>query len=405
MSPRLRLSGGTVIDGLGGDPRRADVVVEDGRIVAVGPDGGGTADETVDVAGRTVLPGLIDAHTHLGIVDNKVPGTPIAVVAAHIARNCERALDAGFTTVRDVGGLDGGVARAVATGLLRGPRILPAGPIICEAGGNGDLEPACSCSGARWHQGVPGLSVIGAPCRGPDDVRTAARLTLRRGATHVKVSLNTLLALEEGPVPDTELIVEEVRAAVLEARAKGTYVTGHALNSDGVRIGLEAGLECLEHGGIGDEATATAVADAGVALVPTLAMQWLIEHREVEHEGDHEASVAYAAASGREMRASLLLARAHGIAVGLGSDLEGVDQVRRGLELVLRAEVETPMDAIVAATSVNAAIIRRPDLGRIAEGATADLIAVDGDPLAEPALFDDPGRVTLVVQGGRVVKG
>jgi imidazolonepropionase-like amidohydrolase len=404
MSARLRLAGATVIDGLGGDPVRADVLLEGGRIAAVGTNGTAGGAETIDVSGLTLLPGLIDAHTHLGIVDNKVPGTPPAIVLGHIARNCARALEAGFTTVRDVGGLDGGMARAIAEGLFAGPRVLPVGPIICEVGGNGDLEPACSCSGARWNQGLPGLSVIGAPCRGPDEVRAAARMALRRGASQVKVSLNTLQALEGGSSPETEFTVDEVRAAVLEARAKGTYVTAHALNSHGVRIGLEAGVECLEHGGIADEEIANAVAQAGIPLVPTLSMQWLIEHREVHAEGDADAAVAYAGSSGREMRDSLVLARAHGIRVGLGSDLEGVDQVRRGLELVLRAEVESPMDAIVAATSVNAQIIRRPDLGRIEPGTTADLVAFAGDPLSDPAIFDDPERVRLVVQGGSIVK-
>lgn len=402
MTARLRLAGATVIDGLGGDPRRADVVLDGPRIAAVGTESGG-ADETLDVTGLTLLPGLIDAHTHLGIVDNKVAGTPPAIVAAQIARNCERALDAGFTTVRDVGGLDGGFARAIADRLVRGPRVLPAGPIICEAGGNGDLEPVCSCSGARWHQGLPGLSVIGAPCRGPDDVRLAARMALRRGATQVKVSVNTLQALEARS-PETEFTVAEVRAAVDEARAKGTYVTAHALNSHGVRIALDAGVECLEHGGIADEDIARRVAAAGIPLVPTLAMQWLIEHREVEPEGDRDAALAYAAASGQEMRSSLRRARRHGIVVGLGSDLEGIVQDRRGLELVLRAEVESPMDAIVSATSVNAAVIRRPELGRVAPGFVADLIALDGDPVADAGIFDDPDRVVLVVQGGHVVK-
>lgn len=405
MNARLRLAGATVIDGLGGDPVTADVTLEDGRIAAVAKGRAAAGDsETVDVSGLTLLPGLIDAHTHLGIVDNKVPGTPPAVVLGHIARNCARALQAGFTTVRDVGGLDGGMARAIADGLFAGPRVLPSGPIICEVGGNGDLEPVCSCSGARWNQGLPGLSVIGAPCRGPDEVRAAARLALRRGASQVKVSLNTLNALEGGSSPETEFTVDEVRATVVEARAKGTYVTAHALNSYGVRIGLEAGIECLEHGGIADEEIASAVAAAGVSLVPTLSMQWLIEHGEVHPESDAGAAVAYAGRSGKEMRDSLVVARAHGIRVGLGSDLEGVDQIRRGLELVLRSKVESPMDAIVAATSVNAEIIRRPDLGRLTPGATADLVGVEGDPLSDPGIFDDPARVRLVVQSGTIVK-
>lgn len=240
------------------------------RIVDVGRPLQARDATTIDVSGMTLLPGLIDAHTHLGLVGNMhQPADDWASVAAQIFHNCSAAIDAGFTTVRDVGGIDGAVAAVLAQGKVIGPRILPSGPIISEAGGNGDLYSKWSCCGGRYEQGLPGLTTVGAACRGPDDVRVAARLSLRRGATQVKVSLNTLLALEEKGA-DTEFGLAEVRVAVEEARAKGTYVTGHAINSDGIRLGLAAGVECFEHSGIRDEAIATEVADAGAALVPTL---------------------------------------------------------------------------------------------------------------------------------------
>lgn len=393
----MRLRGATVIDGIGGEPHRGDVTT-DGSVISHVGDASGTQDGgDVDLSDLTLLPGLIDAHTHLGIVDNKVEGTPLAIVAAQIARNCSLALDAGFTSVRDMGGVDGGYAQAVAMGLVRGPRIWPSGPIISEAGGNGDLEPACSCSGRRWNQGVPGLSRIGEACRGSDDVRFAARMALRRGATQVKLSLNTLSALIADGPRGTEFTLEEVKAAVWEAQAKGTYVTAHTTNDAGVRLALDGGVRCLEHGGIGSEETAAAVAEAGLWVVPTFAQQWI-------HANEPGPWATHSGAFVEEMRQSMLLARAHGIRIGLGSDLEGAEQHRRGLELVLRARFESPMDAIRAATSINADLLGRPDLGRVAVGAQADLIAVRGDPLAEPELFDDPDRVVLVVQAGVVVK-
>ena len=391
----FRISGARIVDGSGQAPYEGSVVIDDGRFTAVDATAA-TAPSSIDVRGMTLLPGLIDAHTHLGLVGNMDhPPANWALVAAQIWENCGLAIDAGFTTVRD----DGGVAGVVASGAMRGSRILPSGPIISEAGGNGDLYSPWSCCSGRWAQGLPGLTTVGAACRGPEDVRETVRLTLRRGATQVKVSLNTLLA-QEATGADTEFSLAEVRVAVEEAHAKGTYVTGHAINSDGIRLGLAAGVECFEHSGISDDETAKAVAAAGAPLVPTLTQISLFEadpgtpaHLRVHNRVVRE-----------EMERSLLRAEAYGIPVGLGSDLEGVRQVHRGSELTRRAALQGTMHALVSATAVNAAILRRPDLGRIAVGATADAIVIDGDPLADPGLFDRPESVVLVIKSGVVMK-
>jgi imidazolonepropionase-like amidohydrolase len=394
----LDLHGAMVADGSGSDPTVGSVRIRGGRFV-------GTEDVTpaamsLDVTGCTVLPGLIDAHSHLGLVGNMDnPPAPWAVTAQQIFDTARIALDAGFTTVRDLGGLDGGMVEALRGPYLKGPRILPSGPIISEAGGNGDLYSPWSCCGGRYTQGLPGLSTVGAACRGPQDVREVARLSLRRGATQLKLSLNTLKALEETG-GDTEFTLAEIRAAVEEARAKRTYVTAHATNSDGIRLGLAGGVECFEHGGIADEETARMVAAAGAPLVPTLTQAALFEQDESapEHVRVHFGKFR------KEMQESLLMASAHGVLVGLGSDLEGVVQIHRGSELTRRAALQSPMQALVAATSSNAKVLRRPDLGRITEGAVADVIVIAGDPFVEPELFDQPDRIVLVVQGGVVVK-
>ncbi len=401
----LRLAGGNIHDGLGSPAHVGDVICADGRFTWVGGSGGGggsgrTADVTIDVAGLTLLPGLIDAHAHLGIVGNlEHPPTPWAVTAAQIFENCRLALEDGFTTVRDVGGIDGGVARVIAEGLVAGPRIHPSGPIISEAGGNGDIEPPWSCCSSRWSQGLPGLSTIGAACRGPDDVRAVARLALRRGATQLKVSLNTLTALE-ATGGDTEFGLSEVAAAVAEAQSKRTYVTAHVLNKEGIRLGLAAGVECFEHSGVADEATARALVEAKAPLVPTLTQVSLVEASpEASPQVRHHSQLVR-----EEMEKSLLLAAGHGVLLGLGTDLEGPFQRHRGSEITRRAALQDPMTALVAATSTNARILRRPDLGRLQRGTTADLVAVHGDPVAHPEFFDDPSRFVIVVKGGAVVK-
>jgi len=394
----MRLRGGTIIDGTGADPRRGDVMIHNGHI-----DGSTTDGVDVDVEGLTVLPGLIDAHSHFGLVNEFDPDVATAVVAARIFRNCELALDAGFTTVRDTGGIDGGVAQAVQLGLLRGPRILPSGPILSQTGGHGDPTGPFHHPHGHGH-GVPGLTQVSIVCDGPDEVRVAARTALKRGATQVKVCVSGGVVSFTDKLEDTQFTVDELIAAVQEADARGTYVTAHAHNSRGIQNGLDAGIECFEHGTFLDEPTARRMAAAGAHLVPTFAVCRLLA-QEADAWGIPAEMVPKIAPVEAAMAQSLKLAREHGITIGLGSDILGPEQNRRGLELVIRSQLEDPMTAIVSATKVNARVIRHDtELGTIELGKVADVIAVDFDPLAEPDQFDDPSRVKLVVQGGRVVK-
>jgi imidazolonepropionase-like amidohydrolase len=202
----------------------------------------------------------------------------------------------------------------------------------------------------------------------------------------------------------TQLTVGELRAAVEEAEARETYVTAHAHNSRAIRNGLAAGVRCFEHGSWLDEGTAAAMAEAGAALVPTLTVANVMA-TDWREWGVPEAVVPRLEQAAGQMEQSIAVARAAGVTIGSGSDLLGPRQHRRGLELALRAELEDPMTAIVSATSTNAGILRMADrIGTVEPGKLADLIAVRGDPLTEPRLFDDPDRVVLVVKDGVVVK-
>ena len=380
----------------------AAITIVGERIDATGAAGRDT--ETVDVSGLTLLPGLIDAHSHFGLVNEFDPGVAPAITAARIFRNCELALDAGFTTVRDTGGIDGGVATAVAKGFIRGPRILPSGPILSQTAGHGDPTGPFHHGHGQSNADIPGLNQVSIVCDGPDAVRVAARTALKRGATQVKVCVSGGVVSFTDKLEDTQFSVEELLAAVQEADARGTYVTAHAHNSRGIQNGLDAGIECFEHGTFLDEDTARRMATAGAHLVPTFAVCRLLA-QEAEAWGIPQELIPKIAPVEAAMAQSLKLAREHGIVIGLGSDILGPEQNRRGLELLIRAELEDAMTAIVSATKVNAQVIRRADdLGTLEVGKVADLIAVDGDPLAEPDLFDDPSRVKLVVQNGVVVK-
>lgn len=399
----LLLRGATLIDGTGVDPfSEASVEIKGNVIQAVGgdaqPDG-----EVLDLGGLTLLPGLIDAHTHLGLVDLSGTGKlPLAAVAANVFINCELALNAGFTTARDAGGVDGGLAKAIELGLIRGPRLFPSGPILCQTGGHGDQRPPFFDH--HHHHDAVGLVRAPVTCDGPEEVRVAARRAFRQGATQIKVCVSGGVVSLTDRLEDSQFTVEELRAAAEEAEARETYVMAHAHNIRGIRNGLEAGVSCFEHATFLDAATASALAGAGAVIVPTLAVTRLLAEK-WRQWGVPEEVLPRMVGIEDAMSSSIKLAKEAGVVIGSGSDLLGPQQNRRGLELVLKARVLGAMEAIVSATRTNARILRADErLGTIEAGKLADLIAVDGDPLSDPELFDDPARVVYVIKDGAVVK-
>jgi imidazolonepropionase-like amidohydrolase len=399
----LLVTGGTLIDGTGADPRAADVTIDSGRVAEVGVTSA-KAEHVVDVTGLTVLPGLIDLHTHMGIVamGSEESMSP-AVTAAHLFRNAELCVMSGHTTAREVAGADGGLRQAIDAGLVPGPRLFPSGPILCQSGGHGDMAPPFFAHHHPQPRGVPGLSQAALPCDGVDGVRIAARTAFRRGATQIKVCTSGGVVSLTDSLEDTQFTVEELRAAVLEAQARGTYVTAHAHNVRSILNGLEAGLECFEHGTFLDEPTAARMAQAGAALVPTFTV--LRQMTEKWREWEIPESVLPRLDGAMDaMVASVKLAAAAGVLIGSGTDILGPGQDGRGEELAIKSAILGPMAAIVSATSDSAKILRRPDLGVIAPGAVGDLVAIDFDPLAEPQHWDNPNRVVLVIKEGQVVK-
>jgi imidazolonepropionase-like amidohydrolase len=401
------IAGARLIDGCGGDPvEGVDVHVRDGRVAGLGrvP----ASADVVDAAGLTMTPGLIDAHVHLGHASEINPALrrelSVAELAADMFNACGDALDAGFTTVRDTGGIDGGLARVVASGKVRGPRILQCGPVQCQTGGHGhyaaDWEPS-----ADWgDHAIPGLRVMSLLSDGPDEMRKNVRETFRRGADFLKLCVTGGVLSTHDELTDTQFTVEEIAVAVAEAGARGTYVTVHAHNNAGIRGAVRAGVRCVEHGSEIDEETAALMAAYDVALVPTLATMHalLVDATRAGVPaaiGDRVGPVLQGQIDG------LLTARAAGVRVGSGSDLIGPDQRGRGREITLRSEVEDPMLALQSTTRINAEILRIADqVGTVEVGKLADLTLWARDPLADPATFADPGQVALVVQRGGVVK-
>ncbi|MFF9020289.1 metal-dependent hydrolase family protein [Streptomyces eurythermus] len=405
----LLLTGAAVLDGLGNDPVRGGAVrIEDDRIGAVDDRGPVGDADVLDLGGLTLLPGLIDAHVHIGHSSETraVLNMELSVAerAADIFRTLRQTLDAGFTAVRDCGGIDHGILRTVGRGLVPGPRIWASASPLVQGGGHGHLGSPFLPPDATFHFRVRGLTAVGRVSDGCDEVRKAARECFRQGASFLKMAVTGGVVSLSDSLEDTQFTVEEIAAAVAEAHARHTYVTVHAHNVAGVRNAVGAGVECVEHGTGIDEATAAMMAERGVSLVPTLAIAKVLEENFDQH-GLPEQIRCRVGDTLQGMTDGLLAARAAGVPIGSGSDLIGPNQNRRGLEIALKARVLGAREAIMSATSVNARIMRVADrIGSIETGKLADLIAVDFDPLAEPELFDDPDRVVLVVKGGRIVK-
>lgn len=402
----LVLHNATLLDGTGADPRTGvSVVVEGSAIARIGP----TRElalprdaQVIDLMGLYLLPGLTDAHVHFGLTEPDGTTTrPLAAYALKVARFIEETLDQGFTTVRDAGGLDPAWAGAVTRGLLRGPRILPSGAFLSQTGGHGDFRASYEDAVQPPIAGLLAGSVL---CDGPDAVRRAARDQLRRGATQIKVMASGGAASPTDPIEASQFIVDELRAAVEEAAVRDTYVLAHAYHPRSIANCLDAGVRSIEHGNLLDEETAYRMAREGVFLVPTL-----VTYEVLSRQGAELGLSAYSLEKLRKVMATgeeaVRLAAEAGVRIGSGSDLLGPMMTRKAEELVIKARILGPMQAIVSATRVNAELFGLGDrIGSVAVGKEADLIAVEGDPLEDIATLADAERVRLVVKGGGVVK-
>src|SRR5271167_2933051 len=383
--------------------RREDhhVLVEDGLIreVADRPIVCAGA-EIVDLDGRTLMPGLIDAHVHVIAVDQvlaRLAERPVSLVTLQAARVLEGMLQRGFTTIRDAGGADGGLAEAVEEGLVRGPRIFPSGQALSQTGGHGDLRPrtrsvsvvACACC-----EGGAGIARI---ADGVAECRRAARDELRKGATQIKIMASGGVASPYDPVWNLQYSNEEMRAIVEEARAWHTYVLAHAYTPEAIRRSIDFGVRSIEHANLIDRDTAAHVAAADAFVVPTL-VTYDAMHRFGRELGFPEVSLEKLGDVREAGLRSLEILQAARVRIGFGTDLLGPMHRHQSREFMIRAEAMRPFDIIRSATAVNAELLNRTgELGVVAPGALADLIAVDGDPLADISLLDGQGEHLSVI--------
>ena len=397
-----------VFDGVSVELREdMTVVVEDGRIKEVA-DGAVRAPadaERVACGGRTLMPGLIDAHFHALLVELTVPpldDMPASLLYQLARRSLEGALRRGFTTVRDAGGADLGLAMAVERGLIAGPRIFFAGRGLSQTGGHGDMrnqtrfEP-CGC--AAYHGPVTQVA------DGVDAVRKAAREELRKGAHQIKMMVSGGVLSPTDPLWMDQYSDEEIRVGVEEAATRRTYVMAHAHTANAARRCAELGVRSIEHGTQIDAEAAEVVAAAGAFVVPTLVTLFAM----IESGAEFGLPKIYAdklQGLGDDGLRSLEVCQAAGVSMGFGTDLLGPLQDRQSKEFLIRSEVLAPVDVLRSATSINAALVQRSgELGTIAPGAVADILVVDGDPLGDLGLLQEQGRhIPVIMKDGRFCK-
>jgi imidazolonepropionase-like amidohydrolase len=361
---------------------------------------------TVDAAGKVVMPGLIDAHWHATFAS---VSAAVALTAdpgyLHLraGAEAEQTLLRGFTTVRDAGGPVFPLKRAIDEGALPGPRIYPSGAFVSQTSGHGDFRSANelprSACGVLSHGELLGAAAI---ADGVDEVLRAVREQLMRGASQIKVMAGGGVASPHDPIDVTQYTEAELAAAVDAAADWGTYVMVHAYTPRAIARSLRAGVRCIEHGHLMDDATAELMAEAGAwwSLQPFL-------------DDEDAVPVVEPATRAKQLQViegtdrSYALARKHGVRTAWGTDtlFDQALAARQGRQLAKMTRWFSASEVLVAATSGNAELLglcgeRNPypaPLGVVEPGALADLLVIDGDPLTDIELLADPQRSMVVI--------
>lgn len=393
----LTIRNALIFDGESPELIEGSISIRNGRITAAGREVEG-ADVVLDAGGRTVIPGLIDAHFHayaLSLTSATNETGPLSYSALTGARRLAAALSRGFTAVRDVAGGDVGLANAIEEGLYPGPRYFFTGPALSQTGGHGDIRAAND--GGCFHGGHMCEVVDGA-----DDLLRAVRHRFRTGASAIKLMTSGGVVSPVDPIRVPQYSAEEIRIVTDEASRRGSYATAHAYSPEAIRHSVLNGVRCIEHGNLLDAETARLMADNDVYLVPTL-----VTYEAMERRGQEVGLTEVGAAKNREVleagKNAVALARDAGVRIGFGTDLMGELEDEQLAGLRLQCEVLGVYDALRSATSINAALLRRGDLGRIIEGSCADLVVLDGNPFHDASILWDESRARTVIKDGQIM--
>ncbi|HWV21967.1 MAG TPA: amidohydrolase family protein [Devosia sp.] len=407
MTTSFLFTGGNVLDAEAGILRQGlDVLVTDQRIASIGP-GLPRPDsvEVIDLAGKTIMPGLIDCHVHvvaetLDLWANMI--APASLAALRSARVMEEALQRGFTTLRDLGGADYGLVRAVNEGLIAGPRLVICGKGLTTTGGHADLRQRTDDRPGLFSDRLGSMGLI---VDGVDNVRAACRTMIKEGANFIKVMANGGVSSPNDPIHSIQYSRAEILAMVEEAENAGLYVAAHVYTDKSIARCVELGVHSLEHCNLIEPDTAKKAAEKGCIAVPTLvAYDALALEGEALGLGAAEFAKIEVVRSGG-LR-SLEIMRDAGLPMAFGSDLLGQLRKYHGMEFELLAKVLTPQEIIRSATVIGARLCRlEGQVGVVAEGAFADLLVVDGDPLTDVSLLQDDGaHMPVIMANGKIVK-
>ena len=379
-------------------------MIQNGKIAAVSEVEPQTDADTIDVGGRVVMPGLCDAHVHVTAATANLSAirhwSP-AYVTAHATVILEDMLMRGFTTVRDGGGADWGLAEAVDEGLISGPRIFFCGHALSQTGGHGDMRSSGD-DGIGYSWLAPGLGWV---CDGISELRRACREEVRRGAHHIKLMVSGGVASPTDRIDSTQFSEEEIGAAVEEAEAANLYVMVHAYTARAINRALRCGAKTVEHGNLLDEGSIDLFLENDAFLVPTLSIYQGLADEGVEAGLPEELynKVFDVLEAGKR---ALDMAHSGGVKMAYGTDLLGQMHRRQLDEFTIRGEIIPAINVLQAATCNGADLLGRTgELHEVIPGAKADLLVMDGNPLEDLSVMTKPeSNLRIIMKAGQVYK-